>query len=55
MCHKIPDKYCTYDAANGQKGINNMEHEIANRASYHDALLNLENLHQSGKVHLYNI
>jgi hypothetical protein len=43
-----------HDSVIGQKGINKMEHEIANRASYHDALLNLESLHQSGKVHHCN-
>jgi hypothetical protein len=44
-----------HDAVIGQKGINKLEHEIANRASYHDALLNLESLHQSGKVHSCNV
>ncbi len=44
-----------HDGIEGLKGINKMAHDIANRASYHDALLNLESLHQSGKVHLCNI
>lgn len=44
-----------HDLANGQKGINKIEHELANRASYHDALLNLESLNQSGKIHLCNM
>jgi hypothetical protein len=44
-----------HDSMLGQKGINKLEHEIANRASYHDALLNLESLHQSGKVHFCNV
>lgn len=39
-----------HDSVNEHNGINRMEHEIANRASYHDALLNLESLHQSGQV-----
>ncbi len=39
-----------HDSINEQNGINKMEHEIANRASYHDALLNLESMHQSGKI-----
>lgn len=44
-----------HDFANGQKGINKLEHELANKASYHDALLNLESLIQSGKIHLCNL
>jgi hypothetical protein len=44
-----------HDFTNGQKGINKLEHELANRASYHDALLNLESLNQSGKIHLCNV
>ncbi|CUR52162.1 protein of unknown function [Nitrosotalea devaniterrae] len=44
-----------HDSANVQKGINRLEHEIANRASYHDALLNLESLRQSGKITLCNV
>ena len=44
-----------HDSTNMQKGINKMEHEIANRASYHDALLNLESLHQSGKIRPCNV
>lgn len=39
-----------HDSTNVQNGINKMEHEIANKASYHDALLNLESLYQSGKI-----
>ncbi|MDE1770682.1 MAG: hypothetical protein KGI28_09050, partial [Thaumarchaeota archaeon] len=39
-----------HDFSNGQKGINRLIHELANRASYHDALLNLESLHQDGKI-----
>jgi len=44
-----------HDFTNVQKGINKLEHELANRASYHDALLNLESLIQSGKMHLCNL
>jgi len=44
-----------HDITNGQKGINKLEHELANRASYHDALLNLESLIQSGTMHLCNL
>ncbi len=44
-----------HDFVNGQKGINKLEHELANRASYHDAILNLESLNQSGKIHLCNM
>ena len=44
-----------HDFTNGQKGINKLEHELANRASYPDALLNLESLIQSGKMHLCNM
>jgi hypothetical protein len=44
-----------HDFTNGQKGINKIEHELANRASYHDAVLNLESLHQSGKISLCNV
>lgn len=44
-----------HDSIPAQKGINKMEHDIANRARYHDALLNLESLHQSGKVSLCNV
>lgn len=44
-----------HDSTNGQKGIKKLEHELANRASYHDALLNLESLIQSGKIHLCNL
>jgi hypothetical protein len=44
-----------HDFVNGQKGINKLEHELANRASYHDAVLNLESLNQSGKIHLCNM
>ena len=44
-----------HDFTNIQKGINKLEHELANRASYHDALLNLESLIQSGKMHLCNL
>ena len=44
-----------HDFVNVQKGINKLEHELANRASYHDALLNLESLIQSGKMHLCNL
>lgn len=44
-----------HDSMPAQKGINKMEHDIANRARYHDALLNLESLHQSGKVNLCNV
>jgi hypothetical protein len=39
-----------HDSVNEHNGINRMEHEIANRVSYRDALLNLESLHQSGHV-----
>ncbi|HJW19051.1 MAG TPA: hypothetical protein VJ571_00660 [Candidatus Nitrosotalea sp.] len=39
-----------HDSTSVRNGINRMEHEIANRASYHDALLNLESLYQSGKI-----
>lgn len=39
-----------HDSVNEHDGINRMEHKIANRASYHDALLNLESLHQSGQI-----
>ena len=44
-----------HDFTNVQKGINKLEHDLANRASYHDALLNLESLIQSGKMHLCNL
>ncbi len=44
-----------HDVTNGQKCINKLEHDLANRASYHDALLNLESLIQSGKMHLCNL
>lgn len=44
-----------HDAMDGQKGINKLEHDLVNRASYHDALLNLESLTQSGKIHLCNM
>jgi hypothetical protein len=44
-----------HDGMDIQKGINKLEHDIANRASYHDALLNLESLTQSGKIHLCNL
>ncbi len=44
-----------HDFTNVQKGINKLEHDLANRASYHDALLNLESLIQSGKIHLCNL
>lgn len=44
-----------HDSVPAQKGINKMEHDIANRARYHDALLNLESLHQSGKVSICNV
>ena len=44
-----------HDSIPAQKGINKMEHDIANRARYHDALLNLESLHQSGKISLCNV
>ena len=44
-----------HDVVNGNKGITKLEHEIANRASYHDALLNLESLTQSGKIRLCNL
>jgi hypothetical protein len=44
-----------HDFTNGQKGINRLEHELANRASYHDALLNLESLNQNGKIHICNL
>ncbi|MGI0017597.1 MAG: hypothetical protein ACREA1_02685 [Nitrosotalea sp.] len=44
-----------HDSANTKKGINRLQHEIANRASYHDALLNLESLRQSGKINLCNV
>ena len=44
-----------HDFTNGQKGINKLEHELANRASYHDALLNLESLNQSGTIRLCNM
>ena len=44
-----------HDATDRQKGINKLEHDLVNRASYHDALLNLESLTQSGKIHLCNL
>lgn len=44
-----------HDQLSGQKGINKMERELANKASYHDALINLEALCQSGKVLFCNI
>ncbi|MFZ0184931.1 MAG: AN1-type zinc finger protein [Nitrosotalea sp.] len=44
-----------HDFVNGQKGINKLEHEVANRASYHYAILNLESLNQSGKIHPCNM
>jgi hypothetical protein len=44
-----------HDSISTQKGINKMEYDVANRASYHDALLNLESLHQSGRVRLCNV
>ena len=44
-----------HDFSNGQKGINRLEHEISNKAQYHDALLNLESLHQSGKINPCNV
>ncbi len=44
-----------HDFTNVQKGINKLEHKLANRASYHDALLNLESLIQSGKMRLCNL
>ena len=40
----------SHDSTNVQNGINKIEHEIANRARYHDALLNLESLYQSDKI-----
>ncbi|MDE1838846.1 MAG: hypothetical protein KGH87_02895 [Thaumarchaeota archaeon] len=39
-----------HESTNKQNGINRLEHEIANKASYHDGLLNLESLYQSGKI-----
>ncbi|MGI0006979.1 MAG: hypothetical protein ACREAR_03155 [Nitrosotalea sp.] len=39
-----------HDSTNVQNGVNRIEREIANRASYHDALLNLESLYQGGKI-----
>ncbi|MDE1812573.1 MAG: hypothetical protein KGH85_06890 [Thaumarchaeota archaeon] len=39
-----------HDSTSMRNGINRIEHEIANKASYHDALLNLESLYQSGKI-----
>ncbi len=39
-----------HDSTNEQNGINRLEHEIANRASYHDGLLNLASLYQSGTI-----
>lgn len=44
-----------HNFTNGEKGINKLEHELANKASYHDAVLNLESLTQSGKIHLCNM
>lgn len=44
-----------HDSIPAQKGINKMEYDVANRARYHDALLNLESMHQSGKVSLCNV
>ena len=44
-----------HNTIDGQKGINKLEHDLVNRASYHDALLNLESLIQSGKIHLCNL
>jgi hypothetical protein len=44
-----------HDFTNGQKGITRLEHELANRASYHDALINLESLRQSKKMIPCNI
>ena len=44
-----------HDSINGKKGIAKLEHDLANRASYHDAVLNLESLTQSGKIHLCNM
>lgn len=44
-----------HDSMSGQKGINKVTHELANSASYHDALLNLESLHQSGRVSFCNL
>ncbi|MGB9124986.1 MAG: AN1-type zinc finger protein [Nitrosotalea sp.] len=44
-----------HDLTNGQKGIKKLDHELANRASYHDALLNLESLIQSEKIYLCNL
>ncbi|MDE1728431.1 AN1-type zinc finger protein [Candidatus Nitrosotalea okcheonensis] len=39
-----------HDSTNKQNGINRLEHEIANKASYHDGLLNLESLYQCDKI-----
>lgn len=44
-----------HDFTNGKKGITKLAHELANSARYHDALLNLESLTQSGKIHLCNV
>jgi AN1-like Zinc finger len=44
-----------HDFTNGKKGITKLEHDLANMASYHDAVLNLESLTQSGKIHLCNM
>lgn len=44
-----------HDSIPAQKGINKMEHDIANRSRYHDALLNLESLHQSGNLSPCNV
>lgn len=44
-----------HDSTGVQKGVNKLEHDLVNRASYHDALLNLESLTQSGKIHLCNL
>lgn len=44
-----------HDSISGQRGINRMTHDIANMSGYHDALLNLESLYQSGKVDMCTV
>lgn len=39
-----------HDMPPGIRGINKLERELANKANYHDALLNLESLHHGGRV-----